>query len=132
MFFLTCLLVLLVYSSTMARSVVCCWLGALALGSNMQLQLLDANTNGGQCLDGSPAGFYYGAPPSGKSDLWVISLEGGGACHDEASCLSRANSSLGSSTYWSPQTKPKGLLNDDPAANPDFYSGHHVYLPCML
>ena len=96
----------------------------------MPLYLLPKNEAGGKCLDGTPAGFYYSPPPSGSSDLWVIYLKGGGACHDEQSCLSRANSSLGSSNYWPKTFNPGDSVNsDDPSLNPYFYQGHQVYAP---
>eukprot|EP01083_Nonionella_stella_P209737 759979_1 len=95
--------------------------------SQMDLTLFPKNENGGQCLDGSPAGFYYAPPPSNTSDLWVIGIEGGGACHDEVKCMSRANSSLGSSNYWPQTIKQAHVLSNDPLINPDFYSGHKVY-----
>eukprot|EP01084_Bolivina_argentea_P183406 316477_1 len=95
----------------------------------MKLQLLDKDLPGGQCLDGSPAGFYYSPPPSGTSNLWIIQLQGGGACHDKESCLKRANGTLGSSKNWPATKSAGGVLSDNARANPDFYSGHHAYLP---
>eukprot|EP01084_Bolivina_argentea_P259617 438108_1 len=95
----------------------------------LNLTLLPKGTKGGQCLDGSPAGFYYTAPPSGSSNLWIIQLQGGGACHDETSCTSRANSSLGSSNYWAQAMKGSGAMSNDPILNPDFYSGHKIHCP---
>eukprot|EP01084_Bolivina_argentea_P025143 46770_1 len=97
---------------------------------NMTRTLLPTGTVGGQCLDGSPAGFYYLAPPSGSSNLWIIELQGGGGCHDEASCMQRANSTLGSSTHWPNTYNPNSaILSNDPTINPDFYSGHKVFCP---
>eukprot|EP01084_Bolivina_argentea_P259614 438105_1 len=95
----------------------------------LKLQLLPKGENGGQCLDSSPAGFYYAPPPSGSSNLWVIKIKGGGACADKQSCLQRANTSLGSSKYWEPIMTPSGLLSDSPKNNPDFYAAHKVYGP---
>eukprot|EP01084_Bolivina_argentea_P235904 396814_1 len=97
----------------------------------MLLHLLK-NEAGSQCIDGSPAGFYYSPPPSGKSDLWVIELKGGGACYDKESCTQRANTSLGSSKNW-PKTREASSHGDinsnDPNKNPDFYSAHQIYAP---
>eukprot|EP01084_Bolivina_argentea_P152741 266379_1 len=107
-------------------------LGIIAINAQqtMLLHLFPENESGGQCLDGSSAGFYYSKPPSGSSNLWVIFLKGGGACFDEASCMSRANSSLGSSNYWPKTYNPGGSANsDDPSKNPDFYQGHQVFAP---
>ena len=80
---------------------------------------------GGQCLDGSPAGFYYAKPPSGSSNLWVIGLEGGGACFSESTCMSRANGSLGSSKYWTKTLTSSNQVYNDP----DFSEGHAVFGP---
>eukprot|EP01084_Bolivina_argentea_P132124 233154_1 len=102
--------------------------------TEMKLSLLPKDTKGGTCLDGSPAGFYYSAPPSGSSNLWIIFIKGGGACYDQHSCTTRANSSLGSSTFWNTTMDTSdinlgGVLSDDPIINPDFYTGHHVFAP---
>ena len=105
-------------------------LGATEAQQTMPLYLFPENEVGARCLDGSPAGFYYSEPPSGSSDLWVIYLKGGGACHDEASCLQRANTSLGSSHYWSKTYNPSNTVNsDNPTQNPYFYQGHQVFAP---
>eukprot|EP01084_Bolivina_argentea_P132122 233151_1 len=106
----------------------------IATATELKLTLLPKGTKGGLCLDGTPSGCYYSPPPSGPSNLWVIFIKGGGYCADEASCMQRANTSLGSSNYWdstmdSTKTNLGGVLSDDPNINPDFYSGHHVYCP---
>eukprot|EP01083_Nonionella_stella_P235198 827282_1 len=99
---------------------------------NMTLTLFPPNTQGAQCLDGSPAGFYHQPPQHGDSNLWVIFLQGGGACGSLQTCEKRANGPLGSSKYWSKQynlTKDRGLCSSDPTINPDFYQGHHGFAP---
>lgn len=80
-------------------------------------------------MDGSPAGFYYSPPPSHSSNLWVIHLDGGGACFTEESCKLRAKTSKGSSNYWPKTRKGSNEWSDDPQTNPDFYMGHHVLIP---
>ena len=52
------------------------------------------------CLDGSPYGFYFAASTNTSNKKWTISIEGGGWCYDEESCLARSKMSLGSSTKW--------------------------------
>eukprot|EP01084_Bolivina_argentea_P132121 233148_1 len=113
----------------------CAVMGLLTISkaTEMKLTLLAPQTKGGQCLDGSPAGFYYSPPPSGSSNLWVIFVEGGGSCSDEQSCMQRANTSLGSSNYWNTTIDTStinllGVLSDDPNINPDFYTGHHIFI----
>lgn len=105
--------------------------------AKMDLVLLPESSygDGGRCLDGSMAGYYYGAPPAGESDLWVISMDGGGACTDQQSCASRANTQKGSSKQWH-QTREsndvgsdRGILSPFASHNPDFYNAHKVSVP---
>eukprot|EP01084_Bolivina_argentea_P152743 266383_1 len=99
-------------------------LGIIAINAQqtMLLHLFPENEEGCQCLDGSPSGFYYSKPPSGSSNLWVIVLKGGGGCNNETSCMSRANTTLGSSKHWSKTYNPGASVNSDvPSKNPDFY-----------
>lgn len=88
---------------------------------------------GGRCLDGSPAGYYYGAPLStgGDTTKWSIFLKGGGACSTEQACKARAvmKKGLGSSTFWTEGEFGGGFTSNDSASNPDFYDGHRVYVP---
>eukprot|EP01084_Bolivina_argentea_P105195 188315_1 len=97
---------------------------------NAQLKriLLPKNTTGGQCMDGSPAGLFYSPPPSGSSNLWVITIKGGGLCNTKKSCDQRATTASGSSNYWpaTEQFHEFGELSNDPSINPDFYTGHKV------
>ena len=97
----------------------------------MDLYLIPENVKGGNCLDGSPSGFYYSPPPNdGKnSSLWVIHLDGGGACASKSTCMQRANTSSGSSNYWNKTHKGSNEWSDDPVLNPDFYMAHHVVIP---
>ena len=79
----------------------------------MPLTLLpqDAGVLSPATLDGSPYGIYYKPSQSGTSTKWTVSIEGGGWCYDEASCLSRSKTALGTSKAW-PPTMPFSL---DPA-----------------
>lgn len=54
------------------------------------------------CLDGSAYGFYYVPAADPSSTLWTMWFEGGGWCYDEAACLARARTSLGSSDLFEP------------------------------
>eukprot|EP01084_Bolivina_argentea_P103815 185929_1 len=102
----------------------------IAIGGvvNAQLKriLFPKNVTGGQCQDGSPAGLYYGAPPSGSSNLFVITIKGGGGCYSKTSCDKRAKTSSGSSNYWpaTEQFHEFGELQNDPSINQDFYTEH--------
>ena len=64
----------------------------------------DAGPESPANLDGSPYGVYFAKSRSGKSSKWTVSIEGGGWCYGEASCLSRSTTNLGSSRAW-----PKAL-----------------------
>merc|ERR1719491_815779 len=82
-------------------------------------------------MDGSMAGYYYGPPSSGSSTLWVIFLQGGGACSTEQACETWADAKggRGGSGIWKPTRQQGGTLSPDPAQNPDFHDAHHVYVP---
>ena len=75
---------------------------------------------GGRCLDGSMALYYYGEAVNASSTTWVIELEGGGECHTQADCASRAKTKLGSSKDYK-STMDRG---------PEFADGgHRVFVP---
>ena len=58
----------------------------MAIGGKVPLTLL--SDPAAKCMDGTQAGYYY--EPSKGGDWaqtgWVIHLQGGGECTDEASC----------------------------------------------
>ena len=83
-----------------------------------------------RCLDGSSAGYYYRAAAAANSTLWVVYMEGGGACYSYADCLARSKTDLGSSARWSPTLSLQdNVLSSDAAVNPTFSGAHHVYIP---
>ena len=85
--------------------------------ATLQLQLLTADA--ARCLDNSPAGYYF-APGESGSTIWVINLQGGGSCREEADCLQRAKGNLGSSRHW-PATdsgRHSPFLVSDASTNP--------------
>jgi hypothetical protein len=86
------------------------------------------NASSAKCLDSSQAGYYYRAGKN--STLWVIFMQGGGACYTYSDCLARTKTSLGSSRHW-PQTLEQldNLLSDDPLTNPLFFDAHAIYIP---
>ena len=98
--------------------------------NEMTLELLPAtipSTSGGRCADGTMSGFYHrqGSDPN----LFVIFLQGGGACYDEITCKKRANSPLGSSKKWAPTRVGGDLLDVDCSINPSFCNATTVYIP---
>jgi len=83
---------------------------------------------GGRCMDGTPAGYYYGPPlgdPDRSSSLWVLNLLGGGGCGSEQGCLDW-NATKGSSDTYNPDKRGIHFLNPDPSENQDFADAHHV------
>jgi len=82
---------------------------------------------GAVCLDGSDAGFYF-APSSTGAKAWHIFFNGGGWCYDEADCLARSSTFLGSSKTWAQNISIEGMLSSDCEANPDFCNFNRVVL----
>jgi len=113
--------------------------GADASSNLDQFMLPEGKYEGGKCLDGTQAGFYYGPPSSGNSTLWVIYLRGGGGCETENSCNSWAKGDVdpeitpggkrGGSAGWSKTMTGGDQLSSDATENPDFHDAHHVYVP---
>lgn len=68
-----------------------------SVNAAVPITLLSLET-GARALDGSQYGFYF-VPSATGSRKWTIYFQGGGWCDDEDGCLSRANSTLGSSTF---------------------------------
>lgn len=95
--------------------------------SGFELVVLDAavaNATGALCLSGSPPGYYF-RPGQGADSLKIkIHFRGGGWCFDEPSCLARANSSLGNSSWWPATPAPSegvyGFMTNNATTNPRF------------
>ncbi|KAI5645980.1 pectinacetylesterase domain-containing protein [Phthorimaea operculella] len=81
------------------------------------------------CNDGTPAGYYI--RQGTNNDHWVVYLEGGGYCWDQASCAARwrRRPALMSSARWPRKRRAPALLSADPSANPLWHSSNHVLLP---
>eukprot|EP00440_Ansanella_granifera_P054762 gb/GFBE01059367.1/.p1 GENE.gb/GFBE01059367.1/~~gb/GFBE01059367.1/.p1 ORF type:complete len:400 (+),score=85.60 gb/GFBE01059367.1/:1-1200(+) len=107
-----------------------CWRCALLLlvpasGNLSHVTLADVDSQA-VCMDGSPAGYYWkpAASEEGKS-LWIVYLQGGGWCYDEASCRDRcgspqapytADNKLCSSKEWPSEMPVVGLFYDESSA----------------
>jgi len=84
----------------------------------------------GKCMDGSSAAYYHRASEDPQSTLWVINLEGGGACHDKQNCIDRSKGHLGSSKgYASTKTNIHDILSSNATKNPDFHKAHTIHVP---
>ena len=88
------------------------------------------------CNDGSAAGFYFrkgGSDDSGfliEDPQWLVFLEGGGWCWDQASCAQRTGiyPTLMSSTKWTPTKALTGIFSPDPLSSP-LATANKVYVP---
>jgi hypothetical protein len=120
-----------------SSSLLCLTLASAALlraaaqsqgSANLTLTMLDAQTvsPGGRCADGTMAGYYIheGTDPS----LFVIFLEGGGACYDEITCTKRTHMHLGTSKAWAATVPGTNTYDSDCSKNPDFCKATHVYV----
>merc|ERR1719401_637511 len=73
---------------------------------------------------GDQAGYYY---RPGKTNVWVMYLQGGGGCHGEHECL-RWSTSKGSSSKWPAEVEGRLVYSPHPEENPVFYDAHHVFV----
>lgn len=80
--------------------------------------------------DGSPQVFYY--LPGLQSNLWVLALQGGWWCYNEATCQQRwaGGSELMSSVNLSATVKPDSLWSPSCLDNP-FCLGQMVFMPYL-
>lgn len=95
----------------------------------MGLIYLDAISTDAICNDGSPGAYYWQASKTG-SPLWIVYLQGGMWCWDEASCSAR-NASVAfemTSAGWPKTVKMGGIFSAAPA-NP-WADANKVYLGC--
>jgi hypothetical protein len=82
------------------------------------------------CNDGTPGAFYFApATDAGKSQLFLVYLQGGMWCYDEPSCKLRAQQTpfLTSSDGLSKSANFGGIFDADPKRNP-FAGANLVYL----
>lgn len=100
-----------------------------------RLVLLPADS-GALCLDGSPGGYYWSPGTGVNASRWIVHMEGGAWCLDQADCLKRSKSAIGSSSSWKPTMNgvpgmdggANGMLSSDATVNPDFYDWTKVHL----
>lgn len=82
---------------------------------------------GASCNDGTPSGYYF-SPGTTFPNRWVIHLQGGWWCWDDASCLSR-DQNMVSSLGWPKTISPGGIFRADPKLSPDWAGVNLVYVP---
>jgi len=85
-----------------------------------------------KCLDGTPAGYYAQQTASVEDkNKWVLYLNGGGECDNEASCQAQTTSALGSSKYFYNESDTSSwyLASDYCPYNPTLCTWNHVMDP---
>jgi len=91
--------------------------------------VLDKDTWGTQCGDGSPYAFDIRLAPEGQRlDRIVIGLQGGGVCFFDSDCSSRFRSDPGLFTAADDQPPVTGIMSNDTAES-DFANWTKVYMP---
>lgn len=105
-----------------------CFFNFLALGDPVDGRAALIRLSGdAACLDGSPGAYYLQrALRAAEARRWVVFLEGGGECVDEASCGERSLGDLGSSKGYKARVELTQLASRDPAENPDLWGWNHV------
>lgn len=81
---------------------------------------------GGRCMDGTMAGYYI---RQGDPNIFIININGGGACNTPDKCAERVKSKKGSSKYFSSTIKGINFLDSDCTTNPGFCDATHVHIP---
>jgi len=94
-----------------------------------QLTLL-SDYGDARCQDGSPGAYYFQeATDQANRDAWVIFLQGGGSCIDNATCSDRRSGPHGSSAeYPAARSDLPQFVSRDPAKNPALAGWNHVFV----
>ncbi|VDD76860.1 unnamed protein product [Mesocestoides corti] len=84
-----------------------------------------------RCNDGTRAGYYIRRSKNTNSRKWMIYLEGGWYCFDEATCISRqiTNHALFSSRTWHINRYIGGVLSWDERINPNYHDYNTIFVP---
>ncbi|XP_065869508.1 pectin acetylesterase 9-like isoform X2 [Euphorbia lathyris] len=88
----------------------------------------NATATGALCLDGSLPGYHLDRGVGTGTRNWILQFEGGGWCNDLPSCLERAKTRRGSTTYMNKLATFSGILSNSSSLNPDFYNWNRVKL----
>jgi len=118
---------LLALSALVALATIAC----VSAWPIVRLTDAQAKDKGAVCLDGSNPAMYVGkANGTADANKWVLYIKGGGWCYDEASCVQRSKSSLGSTDpkYVKDDFAFAGIASDSPLENPLMASWNHVVL----
>lgn len=110
------------------RSLTAAAVAAVAAAQFNLVLLNDTDKTGALALDGSPGAYYI---KHGDPARWVISFQGGGWAWNEQQALERSKTTLGSSTLLPRQGSFGGILDTNPAHNPDFNGWSAALLPYL-
>ena len=94
------------------------------------VMLTDAQSSakGAVCLDGTNPGFYWTKGSGSGAKKWVLYFKGGGWCYNEASCLARTKTSIGSAKHFTKTFAFSGIMDSQEEVNPTFYNANRVVL----
>ncbi|CAK9160935.1 unnamed protein product [Ilex paraguariensis] len=88
----------------------------------------EASSLGAYCLDGSLPAYHLHRGFGAGEHNWLLQFEGGGWCNDIKSCLERAQTRRGSTSYMNKWEVFSGILSNNASLNPDFYNWNRVKL----
>ena len=104
-----------------------------AAANNPQLVVLDRTKYpAAVCNDGTSGAYVLRSGAGAAANRWILSLQGGGECFDQATCSTRSSSMPTLISTASFQANPStafgqgGLLGTTPGNNPDFYDASVV------
>ena len=84
-----------------------------------------------RCLDGTrPAYYIRKSTSSAEASKFVVYFQGGGWCYTLQDCKRRATGPLGSSSSYPRTLASKGgIVDPNPARNPNFHGWNLVWVP---
>lgn len=104
---------------------------AQSLPSTTMTKVLLSSYANAVCNDGSPAAFYWRPGFGNGNTSYVVHLQGGAWCTDQASCLDRATSSpdlVSSNGYPATSDHSLGLFSTNSSLNRGWYNANMVYV----
>lgn len=92
----------------------------------------EVQTMGAQCIDGTPAAFYFKPGTGENASKYIIFWEGGGWCTSFSDCQDRSLTPLGSSKTYPNSTNEytvRDVLDVNCTNNPNFCTWSTAYAP---
>lgn len=99
--------------------------GSMALNT-----VSNADSRGAVCNDGTPAKYYFRPGTGAGNRAWVIHLQGGGFCYDDASCSQRKSEvpNFLTSKGLPANRQGDGIQAASPSGPSDFSAANHVFI----